>query len=250
MLSVTTITSSANDTSIPSPCRLISTHCKCQWATYPESISTPITQLEVYVLIVCLNFGQHNFSAFTAGLLHPYRNFGSCCGSLTLMFQAFHPRGLTTPSCSTQHTLIIISLYVLNNVSFIGRRPKYELITHSPRMVNNHTVHPHPTQRDVTVHMNAMMPIHIFNSNDSYTIIFHIILTIMLTHQFSMHQQSHSPHINHAIHIKQYNTRNFTWKISVQNQFRTILNSPLIKHSVSFLWDRNTRPFSTSQLPK
>ena len=97
MPSVTTVTGSTNDTHIPSPYRLTSTHCKCQWATHPESFPTLITQLEVYVLIVCLNFGQHNFSAYTAGLLHPYRTFGSRRGSLTPMFQDFHLRRLTAP---------------------------------------------------------------------------------------------------------------------------------------------------------
>ena len=97
MSSVTTVIGSINDTHIPSPYWLTSTHCKCQWATHPESIPTSITQHEVYVLIVCLNFGQHNFSAYTMGLLHPYRTFGSRRGSLTPMFHAFHLRRLTTP---------------------------------------------------------------------------------------------------------------------------------------------------------
>ena len=66
-------------------------------------------------------------------------------------------------------------------------------------MMNNHTVHPYPTRREVTVHMNAMMSIHISNSNGSHAIIFHIIQTFMLTHQlacintsFSIHISSHS----------------------------------------------------------
>ena len=43
MPSVTTVIGSTNDTHIPSPYRLTSTQCKCQWATNPESIPTPIT---------------------------------------------------------------------------------------------------------------------------------------------------------------------------------------------------------------
>ena len=97
MPSVTTVTGSTNDIHIPSLYRFTSTHYKCHWATRPESIPTPITQLEVYVLFVFLNFRQQNFSAYTAGLLLPYINFGSCRGSLTPMFQAFHLRRLTTP---------------------------------------------------------------------------------------------------------------------------------------------------------
>ena len=92
MLSVATITGSTNDTHIPSPYRLTSTQYKCQWATNPKSIPTPITQPKVYVITmtVCLLwatelFGSHhrsltpmlqNFSDHTAGLLHPcYRTF-------------------------------------------------------------------------------------------------------------------------------------------------------------------------------
>ena len=86
MPSVTTITGSTNDIHIPSPYRLTLTQCKCQWATNPNSISTPITQLEVYMItvIVCLLwetelFGLRcgsftliqNFSDHTVGLLHP-----------------------------------------------------------------------------------------------------------------------------------------------------------------------------------
>ena len=66
---------STNDPYMLNPYRLTRAHCKCQWATNPESIPTPITQLEVYVLIVCLILGNQNFSAHTAGLLHPYITF-------------------------------------------------------------------------------------------------------------------------------------------------------------------------------
>ena len=58
---VTIIISSTNDTHIPSPYQLTSTQCKFQWETNPESILTPITQLEVYVLTVCLILGNRTF---------------------------------------------------------------------------------------------------------------------------------------------------------------------------------------------
>ena len=79
MPSVTIVTGSTNDTNVLSPHRLTSTQCKCQWATNPESIPTPITQLEVYVITitVCIIFGQQSFSDYTAGFLHPYRTLGS-----------------------------------------------------------------------------------------------------------------------------------------------------------------------------
>ena len=71
-------------------------------------------------------------------------------------------------------------------------------------MVNSHTVHPHPTRRDVTVHMNAMMPIHISNSNGSHAIIFHIIQTFMLTHQLACINISFS-----NTHFKPFNSNNY-----------------------------------------
>ena len=61
MSSVTTVTASTNDTRIPIPYRFTSTQCKCQWEINPKSIPTPITQLEVYVLIVCLIFDNITF---------------------------------------------------------------------------------------------------------------------------------------------------------------------------------------------
>ena len=77
MPSVTTVTGSTNDTHVLNPYWLTSTQCKCQWTTNPELIPTPITQLEVYVITitVCILFGQQSFSDYTAGLLHPHRNF-------------------------------------------------------------------------------------------------------------------------------------------------------------------------------
>ena len=131
MQSVTTITGSTND--IPNPYWLTSTHYKCQLATNPELIPTPITQLEVYVLIMCLifgniNFGSHrgsltpkqNFLAHIASLLHPYRIFSSRGGSLTPMFQAFHLRGLTTPFLlRLTHINFIIIFFIYTTVSLI-----------------------------------------------------------------------------------------------------------------------------------
>ena len=139
-------------------------------------------------MTVCVLFRQQNFSAYTAGLLHPHRTsrialrvshthigaFGYHHGSSTPEFQDFHLRGLTAPFLLHPTHINYFSIYDLNHESFIRRCSTHELITHSPRMVNNHTVHPHPTRRDVPVHMNAMMLIHIFHS---YTIIFHIIQT-------------------------------------------------------------------------
>ena len=134
-----------------------------------------------------LSFGQQNFSAYTVGFLHLYRNFDSCRGSLTPMFQAFHLRGLTTSFLLRPTHINYFSFYDLNYESLLDVVPKTNSTHIHQRVVNNHTMHPHPTLRDATVHMNVMMSIHISNSDGLYTIIFHIIQTIMLTHQFSMH---------------------------------------------------------------
>ena len=89
---------------------------------YPnlESPPTPITQLSVCVITmsVCFHLRPHNSSAYTSSLLH-----------------------------------FLIQLRV-----FIGRSPKDKINPHSLRVVDDHTVHPHPTRRDVTVHANAIMP--------------------------------------------------------------------------------------------
>ena len=85
MPTVTTVTSSTNDTHVLSPYRLTSTQCKFQWATNPESIPTPITQLEVYVITitVCILFRKKSFSDYIAGLLHPHITFRIHRGCLT-----------------------------------------------------------------------------------------------------------------------------------------------------------------------
>ena len=158
MLSVTTVIGSTNDTHIPSPYWLTNTQCKCQWATNLESIPTPITQLEVYVLTLCLILGNRTFR------ITPH-------GSLTPMFQAFHMRGLTTPFLLHPTHINYISLYVLNRESFFRRRPKYELTTHSSTlMMDDHTHAPTP---------NMLMSLCI--CNDNFTAISHVACMIHTT---------------------------------------------------------------------
>ena len=55
--------------------------------------------------------------------------------------------------------LFLLLFYTTVSLDF-GRCPISELTTYSPRMVNNSTMHPHPTRRNVTVHMKCMMPMH------------------------------------------------------------------------------------------
>ena len=113
MPSATTVTGGTNDTHIPSPYRLTSTQCKCQWATNPESIPTPITQLKVYVITM------------TKCLLWATELFESHNGSLTPIFQDFHLRGLTVPFLLRPKHIIYIYFYVLNSETSIGCHPKY-----------------------------------------------------------------------------------------------------------------------------
>ena len=154
MPSMTIVIGSTNDTHIPSPYRFTSTQCKCQWTTNPESITTPITQLEVYVITVCLILGNETFQItprvsythvpvinMTVCLLWATELFGSHCGSLTLMFQAFHLRGLTVSFLLHPTHIIYIYFYVLNREKFIGRRPKYELTTHSSTLMKDDHTH-------------------------------------------------------------------------------------------------------------
>ena len=121
-----------------------STQSKCQWATNPESILTPITQLEVYVI------------SMTVCLLWATELFGSHFGSLTPMFQAFHFRGLTTPFLLCPHTLSKFHFLCLNRETLIRRHPKYELTTHSSTlMIDDHT-HAHtPNIMRCPVHMQC-----------------------------------------------------------------------------------------------
>ena len=55
--------------------------------------------------------------------------------------------------------LLLLLFYTTMSLDF-GRCPISELTIHSPRMVNNSTMHPHPTRRNVTVNMKCMMPMH------------------------------------------------------------------------------------------
>ena len=143
MPSVTTVTGSTNDTHIPSPNRLTSTQCKCQWPTNTESIPTPITQLEVYVLTVCLILGNRTFR-ITPRISYTH-------------FLGFSPEGINSPLLAHPPHINYIALYVLNCELFIGRRPKYELTTHSlTLMMDDHTQAPTP---------NTLMSLCICNAN-------------------------------------------------------------------------------------
>ena len=105
MPSMTTVTGSTNDTHIPSPYRLSSTQCKCQWETNPESIPTPITQLEVYVITMtmCLLWAT-KLSAYATGLLHPYRTFRITSQVSYTHVLGFSPEGVNDPLFAPPNT--------------------------------------------------------------------------------------------------------------------------------------------------
>ena len=109
-----------NDIHLSSPCHLNNTQCNFQRVSKPRVThdSYHSTLSLRDNLSVCFHLGQHNSSAHTSSLLH-----------------------------------FVIQLWV-----FLGRSPKDKLNPHSPRVVNDRTVHPHPTRRDVTVHTHAIMP--------------------------------------------------------------------------------------------
>ena len=107
------------------------TQSKCQWATNPKSIPTPITQPEVYEINMTVCF------------LWATELFGSHRGSLPPMFQSFHLMGLTVPFLNSPTHINYVSLYVLNRESFIGRRLKCELTTHSSTLMMDDHTHAH-----------------------------------------------------------------------------------------------------------
>ena len=113
MPSVAIVTGNTNDTHIPNLCRLTNTQCNFpmgnQSRVNPDSYHSTLSLSDKHNRV--FSFGQHKFSAYTVGLLHPYRTFriaprvshthtgpfGYYHESPTPEFQAFHLRGLTTP---------------------------------------------------------------------------------------------------------------------------------------------------------
>ena len=81
----------------------------------------------------------------TVCLLWATELFGSHHESLTPLFQALHPRGLTVPFLLRPTHIIYISFFALdlNCESFIGCRPKYELTTHSSTLMMDDHTHAH-----------------------------------------------------------------------------------------------------------
>ena len=124
--SVKIVNGNTNDTHIPSLCRLTNTQCKSPMGNRsrvnPDSYHPTLGLSDKHNHV--FSFGQQNLSAYTAGLLHLYRNFGSCRGSLTPMFQAFHLRGLMAPFLLRPTHINFFSFYDLNYESLLDIVPK------------------------------------------------------------------------------------------------------------------------------
>ena len=89
------------------------------------------------------SLGNRTFR-FTPRVSYTYTElFGSHRRCLTPMFQTFHLKGLTVLFLLCPTHIINISFYVLNRETFIGRRPKYELTTHSSTMMMDDHTHAH-----------------------------------------------------------------------------------------------------------
>ena len=112
------IIGSTNDPHMSNPYRLTRAHCKCQWTTNLESIPTPITQLEVYVLIVCLILGNKtfriiprvsnthtNFPDNISGLSHLYITFRIIPQVSHTQIPSFSPEGINSPFLDPPNTL-------------------------------------------------------------------------------------------------------------------------------------------------
>ena len=88
--------------------------------------------------------------------------FGSYRRSFTPMFQAFHMRGLTSPFFLRPTHIIYIYFYVLNRETFIRRRPKYELTTHSSTLMIDDPTHAHtPNIMQCPCEYAMLIPLHV-----------------------------------------------------------------------------------------
>ena len=124
--------------------------------------------------------------------------FGQYRGSLTPKFQALHLRGLTAPFFLHPTHINYFSFYDLNYESLLDVVLKTNSTHIDQEWWTTFSCIHTRLEGDVTVQMNAIMSIHISNSNGSYTIIFHIIqnnhvnTSISINMSFSIHISSHS----------------------------------------------------------
>ena len=82
----------------------------------------------------------------------------------------FHPGGICPILLHPNiRDLLLLLFYPTVSLDF-GHCPISELTKHSPRMVNNSTMHPHPTRRDVTVHMK-------YNHVNAFSFMLHVYMS-------------------------------------------------------------------------
>ena len=158
MPNVTNVISITNDPCIkPSPTPL--PNAKCQWATNPKSIPTPITQPEVYMInmTVCLLWVTKLFISHHGSLTPMLWNFLDHTARVSYTHVlGFSPDGVNGPLFAPPNTHYI-SLYALNCESFIRRHPKYEHTTHSSTLMMDSHTHAHTP--------NMLMSLCICNAN-------------------------------------------------------------------------------------
>ena len=142
MLSVKTVTGITNDPCIePSPAHQYPMQVSMgnQSRVNPDSYHTTRSLCDKHDCVSSL--GNRTFRLTPRVSYTHIELFGSHRRSLTPMFQAFHLRGLTVPFLLCPTHINYISFYVLNSKTFIGRRPKYELTTHSSTLMMNDHIH-------------------------------------------------------------------------------------------------------------
>ena len=123
-----------------------------------QPIGQPSNVYSILPNLVCL-FGLR-ISGVSPQASHAFRHFRELSSFdtyvlLRIKFRSFTLGGIC-PILLHPNTrdLLLLLFYTTVSLDF-GRCPIFELTTHSPRMVNNSTMHPHPTQRNVTVHMKC-----------------------------------------------------------------------------------------------
>ena len=125
--------------------------------------------------------------------------FGLHRGSFTPMFQNFYLRGLTNPFLLRPTHINYILIYALNRESFIRRRPKYELTTHSPTLMMDDHTHAHTP--------NMLMSLCICNANMT-----HSITCLISNYQAMTHKQCIS--FNMSFHTQVISTLSATINFS------------------------------------
>ena len=122
------------------------TQCKCQWATNSKSIPNSITQPEVYVInmTVCLLWVIELFGSHRGSLTPMLQNFSDHTAVSYTHVPGFSHEGVNGPLLALPSThYLYLFFYVLNHETSIGRRPKYELTTHSSKLMMNDHIHAH-----------------------------------------------------------------------------------------------------------